>query len=84
MPPSTIFQLYRGAHFYWWRKPEYLISAISWQSVLLVEETRVPGENHQPAASHWQTLSHNVVLSTSRMSRIQTHIVSGDRHWLYR
>jgi len=28
------------------------ISAISWQSVLLVEETIVPGENHQPAASH--------------------------------
>ena len=28
------------------------ISAILWQSVLLVEETRVPGENHQPAASH--------------------------------
>jgi hypothetical protein len=30
-------------------------------SVLLVEETGVPGENHRPAASHWQTLSHNVV-----------------------
>jgi hypothetical protein len=28
------------------------ISAISWQSVLLVEETRVTGENHRPAASH--------------------------------
>jgi hypothetical protein len=27
----------------------------------LVKETGVPGENHQPAASHWQTLSHNVV-----------------------
>jgi hypothetical protein len=27
------------------------ISAISWWSVLLVEETRVPEENHWPAAS---------------------------------
>jgi hypothetical protein len=37
------------------------ISVISWQSVLLVEETGVyvPGENH------WQTLSHNVQSSTT-------------------
>jgi len=28
------------------------ISVISWQSVLLVEKTEVPGENHRPAASH--------------------------------
>jgi hypothetical protein len=51
--------------------------AISWLSVLLVEET---GENHRPAASHGQTLSHNVVSSTPRLSRIQTHNASGDRH----
>ena len=35
-------------------------------SVLLVEETRVPGENHQPVAGYWQTLSQNVVSSISR------------------
>ena len=28
------------------------ISVISWQSVLLEEETGVPGENHRPVASH--------------------------------
>jgi hypothetical protein len=28
------------------------ISVISWQSVLLVEEIRVPEENHQAVASH--------------------------------
>jgi hypothetical protein len=34
-------------------------------SVLLVEETGVLAENHRPASSHWQTLSPNVVSSTS-------------------
>ena len=42
------------------------ISFISWRSVLLVEETLVHGENHQPVASHWQTWSHNVVSSIPR------------------
>ena len=28
------------------------ISVLLWQSVLLVEETQVPGENHRPATSH--------------------------------
>jgi hypothetical protein len=33
------------------------ILVILWQSVLLVEETRIARENHRPAASHRQTLS---------------------------
>jgi hypothetical protein len=36
------------------------------RSVLLVKETGIPGENHRTAASHWQTLLHNVVSSTPR------------------
>ena len=39
-------------------------SAMSCQSVLFVKETR---ENHRPAASLLQTLSHNVVASTPRL-----------------
>jgi hypothetical protein len=45
------------------------ISIISWQSVLLMEETGVPRENHQPVTSHRQSLSHNVVLSIPRHER---------------
>ena len=41
------------------------ISVISWWSVLLVEETGVTGENYRTVASHWQTWSHNVVLSST-------------------
>ena len=52
------------------------ISVISWRSVLLVDETGEPRDNHRPATSHWQTLSHNVVSSTPRLSRIRTHNIS--------
>jgi hypothetical protein len=37
----------------------------------------VSGENHRPVASHWQTLSHNVV-----SSRIRTII--DDKYWFHR
>jgi hypothetical protein len=45
------------------------IAAILWQSVLFMEETGVCGEHRWPATSHWQTLSHNVVSSTSWYER---------------
>ena len=56
------------------------IPVISWHSVLLVEETGVPGENQQPAANQTNFITYfsNVVLSTPCLSRIQTH-GSGDR-----
>jgi hypothetical protein len=49
----------------------------------MVEETGVHGENHCPAASHWQTWSHDVVSSTPRLSGIRTHNASGDKYWLH-
>ena len=44
-----------------------------WRSVLLVEETGVPRENHRPVASHWETLSHNIVTSTPHHERVYIH-----------
>jgi hypothetical protein len=56
------------------------ISVISWRSVLLVEETGVPRENHRPVACHLQTLSHNFVSSTPRHERDSNSQLSGARH----
>ena len=56
------------------------ISVVLWWSVLLVEDPGVPGENHRPAASNGQIVSHNVVSSTSGPRMIRTHNVSGDWH----
>jgi hypothetical protein len=60
------------------------ISVILWRSVLLVEETRVPRENHTPVAIHCQTLSHNVLSSMPRLNMVRAHNCSGDRHLLHR
>jgi hypothetical protein len=45
------------------------ISVISWRSFLLVEEIGLLVEDHRSVASHWQTLSRNVVLSTPRQEQ---------------
>jgi hypothetical protein len=61
------------------------ISAISSRSVLFVEETGVPRENHRPVyIIHWQNLSQNAVSSTPRHEQNSNHNFSGDRHCLHR
>ena len=52
------------------------ISVMSWQSVLLVEETGGPGENYQQVTD--KLLSHDVVHLALIEKR--THYISGDRH----
>ena len=50
----AIFQLYSGLRDMVLNTTFNIISVISWRSV--------PGENHRPVASHWQTLSHYVCI----------------------
>ena len=52
------------------------ILVISWQSVLLMEETGVCGENRRPV----DKLYYKMLYLTPRMSGIQTHNFSGDRY----
>jgi hypothetical protein len=51
------------------------ISVILWMSDLLAEETGVPWENHWSAASHWQTLAHNVVSSTQKKKNLKKYTI---------
>ena len=45
------------------------ISVISWWSVLLVEETREPGENHRLVTSHWPISYYHIRLYQVHLAR---------------
>jgi hypothetical protein len=49
------------------------VSAILWRSVVLVEETGIPEENHQPSASHFHTQCyHSLKLANYWMKNYNT------------
>jgi hypothetical protein len=52
------------------------ISAISWRSVSLVEETGVPGENHRSVANHWHAFIRKCCIEyTSQWTRFELTLV---------
>ena len=57
------------------------ISVILWRLVLLVEETGVTVENHQPVVSHWQIyhiMLYQVHLAMSRIKLTMLVVISTD------
>ena len=74
-----------GLTLSWW-SGEYqgVVSHGCQKNITISKRKLIGGENHWPVASHWRTLSHNVVNLYQvqlAMSRIQNQNFSADSHW---
>jgi len=49
------------------------VTCISWRSVLLVEETKVPRENHRSVTNHWQV--YRIILYQVHLATLVVSIV---------
>jgi hypothetical protein len=88
VPHSTIFQLYHGSEFYWWRKPDYLEKTTDQSQVTDKQKRykikdnnyRLKIEQHEPHYTRnrgelrcsWMVSSSCFTSSTRRKSRLLT------------
>ena len=79
VPPCHATSEYKGGGLWCLTPLEQQYCCYIWRSVLLVEETTVPGENNKPFANQLY-IAHNVVLGTPglAMRGIRTLNFSGD------
>jgi hypothetical protein len=78
MPLSTIFQLYHGGQFYWWRKPKYPEKTTDLSQVT---DKLYRIMLYQVTDKLYHIMLYQVHLTISRTG---THNLNDDRHWLDR
>ena len=73
-PLSTIFQLYRGVQFYWWRKPEYQEKT--------TDLSQVTNLSHNVVHLAWSRfeLVTSVVIGTDYIGSCKIQVPYGDGH----
>ena len=82
---STIFQLYHGGFGLLCLKPlSTIFQLYHGGQFYWWRKPGYPDKNNWPVARHWHTVSHNVISSTLRHGRVQTHNFKSDGHWLHR